>query len=100
MLVNVDANGRFEVVLHEGGSLTDVSHVTFFRDTETAIEQPKVETGGEKEEPILRLMTPVHFELKLSGCGDATNAVVYDMRGQKMAAAPWLTEPPRLPWVI
>jgi hypothetical protein len=33
-------------------------------------------------------MTPVHFELKLSGCGDATNAVVYDMRGQKMAAAP------------
>lgn len=88
MLVNVDANGRFEVVLHEGGSLTDVSHVTFFRDTETAIEQPKVETGGEQEEPMLRLMTPVHFELKLSGCGDATNAVVYDMRGQKMAAAP------------
>ncbi len=87
MLANVDAKGRFEVVLQEGGSLMDVAYVTFFRDTETAIQQPKVETGEEKE-PILRLMTPVHFELKLSGCGDATNAVVYDMRGAKMASAP------------
>lgn len=87
MLANVDASGRFEVVLHEGGSMTNVAYVTFFRDTETAIQQPKVETG-EEEEPMLRLMTPVHFELKLSGCGDATNAVVYDMRGAKMASAP------------
>lgn len=86
MLAHVDANGRFEVVLHEGGSMTDVAYVTFFRETETAIEQPKAETGG--EEPMLRLVTPVHFELKLSGCGDAANAVVYDMRGAKMAAAP------------
>jgi hypothetical protein len=67
--------------------MRNVAYVTFFRDTETAIQQPKVETG-EEEEPMLRLMTPVHFELKLSGCGDAANAVVYDMRGAKIASAP------------
>ncbi|MBQ9678245.1 MAG: T9SS type A sorting domain-containing protein [Prevotella sp.] len=86
MLANVDGSGHFEVVLHEGGSMTDVSYVTFFREVETAIQQPKVDVNN--EEPMLRLMTLVHFELKLSGCGDAANAVVYDLRGAKMAAAP------------
>lgn len=86
MLANVDNKGHFEVVLNEGGSLTDVRYVTFFRDTETAIQQPKTETGEGAEE-TLHLMTPVQFELKLSGCGQAKDAVVYDMRGQKMASA-------------
>ena len=37
---------------------------------------------------MLTLHTPVHFELKLSGCGTAKSAVVYSLKGMKMAEAP------------
>jgi hypothetical protein len=37
---------------------------------------------------MLRLLTPVHSELKLSGCGDATTATVYDIKGVEVANAP------------
>ncbi len=82
MLANVDDNGKFEVVLHAGINCTGVSYVTFFvKNGNVAITTPR-------EPDMLNLMTPVHFELKLSGCGDATSAVVYDLRGVKVASAP------------
>lgn len=83
MLANIDANGKFEVVLHAGINYTGVDYVTFVvKNGGMGIETPR--------EPVntLTLQTPVRFELKLSGCGDATDAVVYDLRGVKVAAAP------------
>ena len=83
MLANIDANGKFEVVLHAGINYTGVDYVTFVvKNGGMGIETPR--------EPVntLILQTPVRFELKLSGCGDATDAVVYDLRGVKVAAAP------------
>ena len=82
MLANVDKNGRFEVVLHAGNNLTGVEYVTFRIGGEgTSIRQTKADN-------MLRLLTPVHSELKLSGCGDATSATVYDMSGAEVGTAP------------
>lgn len=81
MLANIDQSGRFEVVLHDGGSLTEVESVTFrVGDDPTAIRQTEAES-------MLRLQTPVHFELRLSGCGDAHKAYVYDLKGAEVAVA-------------
>ena len=64
MLANVDQDGRFEVVLHAGSNMTGVEYVTFRVGTnDTGIREHVAGTE-------LRLLTPVHFELKLSGCGD------------------------------
>lgn len=83
MLANIDANGKFEVVLHAGINHTGVNYVTFMiKNGGLGIEATR------EPENMLRLQTPVHFELKLSGCGDAQTAVVYDMRGVQVASAP------------
>lgn len=85
MLANVDDNGTFEVLLNDGGSMPGVKSVTFKRKSEeTGIEAPAVK----QEEMMLTLHTPVHFELKLSGCGTAKSAIVYSLKGVKMAEAP------------
>ena len=81
MLANIDQTGNFEVVLHVGNNLTGVSYVTFNIGAEgTGISQPAADN-------MLRLLTPVHSELKLSGCGDATTATVYDIKGVEVANA-------------
>lgn len=82
MLANIDQSGRFEVVLLSGGNLTGVEFVTFsIGNSETAIRKNTADN-------TLRLLTPVRFELKLSGCGEASTAIVYDMRGMEVASAP------------
>ena len=81
MLANVDQDGRFEVVLQVGSNLTGVEYVTFrVGNNDTGIREQVV--GKE-----LRLLTPVHFELKLSGCDDATEASVYNANGVRVASA-------------
>ena len=82
MLANIDQQGKFEVVLHDGNNLTQVEYVTFsIGKTDTSIS-PMVADN------MLRLLTPVHSELKLSGCGDAQTATVYDIKGREAASAP------------
>ena len=82
MLANVDQNGKFEVVLHAGSNLTDVQYVTFrIGEGDTGIRQTTADN-------MLRLLTPVHFELKLSGCDGAEKAIVYDAKGMEVATAP------------
>ena len=81
MLANIDQTGKFEVVLHAGNSLVNVQYVTFRIGPATAVSQVKADN-------MLRLLTPVHSELKLSGCGDAQTAVVYDMKGREVGSAP------------
>lgn len=82
MLANIDQSGRFEVILHAGNNLTDVEYVTFRVGTDpVGIRQSAAPN-------TLRLLTPVHSELKLSGCGDATQAIVYDLKGADVAEAP------------
>lgn len=81
MLANIDNSGRFEVVLQAGNNLTGVEYVTFrIGKEDTGIHQTKADN-------TLRLLTPVHYELKLSGCGDANHAIVYDVKGAQVAAA-------------
>lgn len=81
MLANVDQDGRFEVVLQVGSNLTGVEYVTFrVGNNDTGIREQVV--GKE-----LRLLTPVHFELKLSGCDDASEASVYNANGVRVASA-------------
>lgn len=81
MLANVDQDGRFEVVLHAGSNMTGVEYVTFRVGTnDTGIREHFAGTE-------LRLLTPVHFELKLSGCGDASEVSVYNTNGVRVATA-------------
>jgi len=83
MLANIDANGRFEVVLHAGQNITGVEYVTFRIDGgDQGVRQPSHQLSP------LTLLTPVRFELRLSGCDDATQAVVYDAAGRQVATAP------------
>ena len=83
MLANIDQQGKFEVVLRSGDNLTGVQYVTFNIGAEgTGIQQQTVVDN------MLRLLTPVHSELKLSGCGDAQTAIVYDIKGSEVASAP------------
>jgi len=82
ILANIDQTGKFEVVLHAGNSLTGVQNVTFrIGKSDTGI---RPQTANK----MLRLLTPVHTELKLSGCGQAQKAVVYDIKGTEVASAP------------
>ena len=82
MLANIDQTGEFEVILRDGNNLANVEYVTFsIGKTDTGIS-PVVADN------MLRLLTPVHSELKLSGCGDAQTAVVYDIKGREVATAP------------
>ena len=82
MLANIDSSGHFEVVLQSGGNLTGIEYVTFRIGTaETGIRQTQ-------KDNLLRLLTPVHSELKLSGCGEAAGAIVYDINGAEVATAP------------
>ena len=83
MLANIDQQGQFEVVLRSGNNLTGISYVTFNIGAEgTGIQQQLAVDN------MLRPLTPVHSELKLSGCGDALTAVVYDIKGSEVASAP------------
>ena len=83
MLANIDQQGKFEVVLRSGDNLTGVQYVTFNIGAEgTGIQQQTVVDN------MLRLLTPVHSVLKLSGCGDAQTAIVYDIKGSEVASAP------------
>ena len=80
MLANVDSQGKFEVVLHAGNNLTGVEYVTFRVGEGNAIRSTRTDR-------VLTLLTPVHFELKLSGCDGAAQAVVYDLNGREQARA-------------
>ena len=80
-------------VVHSGGIESNVSAVYFLRNTEdvvketiptlTPVEGVQVAPATEK----LQLMTPVSEQMAISGCGDATKAIVYAMGGNQVAEA-------------
>lgn len=87
--------------IQEGTSLIDitvgsdqekgVSNVFFFRGPEadmqaigTGIEAPMLPIATER----LQLMTPIREQMQVSGCGNATEAVVYSLDGKEMTKAP------------
>lgn len=86
-LANVDGY-LFEVV-GSGINETGVRSVRFYRSN-TAREYteptgiPVVKNGDVEN---LQLLTPVHTQLSLSGCGDAKTAIVYSMNGTQVAGA-------------
>ena len=85
-----DGSSQFDVTV---GSTTEsnVSFVYFFRgpkeDAETlatGIDTPKAVVAEEK----LTLMTPISSQMTLSGCGAATEAVLYAADGRQVGEAP------------
>jgi hypothetical protein len=84
-----EGSEKFDVVTSTGTE-SDVTSVFFMRTDEdnvkqtvTGIEGPVVAPATEK----LQLQTPVSEQMTISGCGDATKAVVYSMDGKQVAAA-------------
>ena len=90
--------------VQEGTSLIDitvgsteekgVSNVFFFRGTEeglneaiktaTGIQNPATAPAAEK----LTLQTPINEQMYISGCGNASEAIIYSLDGKQMTKAP------------
>jgi hypothetical protein len=82
-----EGSDKFDVVTTTGTE-PNVAAVYFLRGTEEqvvmGIDAPMV-AGPATEN--LKLMTPVHQQLSLSGCGNATSAQVYSLDGKMLAEA-------------
>lgn len=85
-----DGSEKFDIVLKDGTE-NDVTAVYFMRGTEeqaqnqatSGIQKPIIAPSTEK----LQLMTPISEQMSISGCGNATKAVVYAMDGKQVAGA-------------
>lgn len=79
-----DGSNLFKVTDRSGNVLADnVESVEFIRTNEpTGIDE--IETAKEE----LTLQSPIQSQMEISGCGNATKAVVYDMNGKQVAVAP------------
>lgn len=86
MLDVVEGTDLFNVTDRNGNVLAEgVKSVTFERTNEP--EHLGID-AIEAEPENLVLETPISWQLQISGCGDAAQAVVYDMAGKLSAAAP------------
>lgn len=72
----------------------NVSDVHFYRGAESGIQEAIDNVTGIQnpaQAPTvenLKLMTPISEQMQVSGCGDATQAIVYALDGKKMSEAP------------
>ena len=88
-LISKDGSDKFDVKV---GNTTesDVPKIYFFRGTEedaaqtAGIDTPKTVVAEEK----LTLMTPISSQMTLSGCGAATEAILYAADGRQVGQAP------------
>ena len=89
-LIAKDGSDKFDVKV---GSTTesDVAKIYFFRGTEeeaqnqaTDIDTPKTVVAEEK----LTLMSPISSQMTLSGCGAASEALLYAADGRMVGKAP------------
>ena len=87
MLASVDSQGVYEVVTASGNE-TGVTSVSFFRGAEGDIPLGIKTVKEVSNVESLQLVTPVSSQLSLSGCGDASIAIVYGMDGNQVAEAP------------
>lgn len=80
-------DSRFDVIFDGKAVATNVGKVWFYRG-----DNPDAHLGDGiftpvVEEEKLQLMSPVDYQLQLSGCGDASQAVVYSVGGKQVAQA-------------
>ena len=88
-LIAKDGSDKFDVKV---GNTTesDVAKIYFFRGTEeeaaqtAGIDTPKAVFAEEK----LTLLTPISSQMTISGCGAATEAVLYAADGRQVGKAP------------
>ena len=72
----------------------NVSEIRFFRGTEDGLQKAIDNVTGIKnpaQAPAvenLKLMTPISEQMVVSGCEDATQAIVYALDGKKVSEAP------------
>ena len=81
-----DGSKKFDVVV---GTVTesDVEAVYFYRGDEEDLISGIKDPLPILEEEKLELLTPVGYQLTLSGCGDAPRAELYSMNGSKVGTA-------------
>lgn len=88
-LPTLQPNGEntFDVVFDNKVVASQVGKVWFYRgDNPDEHLQDGIFTPAIEEEK-LQLMSPVGYQLQLSGCGDAAKATVYSVGGKKVAEA-------------
>lgn len=79
----IDGSKLFNVTDRNGNVLaTDVETVKFMRTND-----PSDLKSITVEEEKLTLVTPIGYQMQISGCGDAKAAVVYSMSGNMVAQA-------------
>lgn len=79
-----DGSNKFKVTDRNGNTLAEnVEEVKFVRTNEpTGVE------AIEAEEENLTLQSPIQSQMQISGCGEASKAVIYDMSGKQVGIAP------------
>lgn len=88
-LVTKDGSNLFDVITKTGVE-SNVSAVHFVRGDEDVAQEAVLGIGDLPVAPSqekLQLMTPVSEQLAISGCGNATKAIVYSMDGKQVAQA-------------
>jgi hypothetical protein len=83
-----EGSDKFDVTV---GSTTEsnVSAVFFYRGDEANIENVVgIDAPVAPVAENLQLMTPISSQMQISGCGDASEAVVYALDGKQVAEAP------------
>ena len=83
-----EGSDKFDVTVG-GVTESNVSAVFFYRGDEANIENVVgIDAPVAPVAENLQLMTPISSQMQISGCGDASEAVVYALDGKQMAEAP------------
>lgn len=86
-LIPVQGTDKFNVLA--GTSMeNNVSRIWFYRGDNPEEGFVGIKAPSVKTEENLSLMTPISYQLQVSGCGEAKTAVVYSANGKQVAQAP------------
>lgn len=80
---------KFDIITSQGIE-SNVSSVFFIRGDEDYVKDVATDIEGPVAAPLtekLQLMTPISETMSISGCGNATKAIVYAMDGKQVAEA-------------
>lgn len=82
----VAGTNKFDVV-YSDVTEKNVSQIHFVRTDNIDNYMAGIDVPVMDQEESLQLMTPIEYQMQISGCGNATKAVVYSVSGNQVADA-------------
>lgn len=77
----------YDVMFGSKVEATDVEKIWFYRGDDPEHNLDGIFTPSVDEEEHLQLMTPISYQMEISGCGNAKSAEVYSTAGKQVAKA-------------